>query len=72
MENIKMRAECKNCKLSPQDMLIFDVVDKLTDKQLNDKKLRCNRRGKWKDVPNCYSKSNGTQFQRTNPKDIEV
>ena len=63
-----MRSECDNCKLSPQDMLKCEVVDKLTDEQMNDKKLRCNRRGKWKDVPSCYSRSNGTQPPKNESK----
>ena len=58
-ENIKMRPECKDCKLSSEDMLNCEVVDLLTEEQLNNKKLPCNRRGKWKDVSNYYSRADG-------------
>ena len=54
-----MKSECKICKLSPEDMLKCEVVDKLSEKQLSDKKLPCNLRGKWQRVPNYYARANG-------------
>lgn len=55
-----MRPECKDCKLSPEDMLLCKVVDLLTERQLNAKNLRCNRGSKWKnEVTNFHARADG-------------
>ena len=63
-----MRPECRDCKLTPEEMLKCEVVDLLTERQTNAKNLRCNRGRKWiKEVKNPYARADG-QVRNSKPK----
>lgn len=63
-----MRPECKDCKLSPEEMLLCEVVDLLTERQTNAKNLRCNRGSKWtKEVTNFHARADG-RVKSSKPK----